>query len=164
MTLLVKRIITLSILGAGVAMGALHDFVFINLRFQEDFLRRGRPLSYAHSMFQAWVRDLDLKELHVLRWVLAVGFAAAMLALAVALARLLFGSHRYRGAIVMGYLIIGVLALGCYMGASILPPLAPVGTKLLHALQFPLVLVFIWGAAWLAPRSGPTGSDPSGGR
>lgn len=141
------------IIACGVLLGALREFLFLNLNYQLDHVRRGTAYSYAHSRFQRWTAGADLGDLVALKWALAAAFVAIMLVLAVALARVLTGDHRYRRPLVAGTLIAGSLALALHASAVLLPPLEAVGVKLLHALQFPVVLLLILLAVPLIRRS-----------
>jgi hypothetical protein len=137
------------ILMAAVALGALREFLFLNLNYQVDAVARNRPISYAHSMFQAWVHGWDLPALLRLKWALALLFAAAMAVACVLLARVLFGDHRFRRTIIMAYAIAGAVALLLHFLAAAHPAFGNIGVKLLHALQYPVVLFFVWAGAVL---------------
>lgn len=138
-----------SVLVAAVALGALREFLFLNLNYQVDAVARNRPISYAHSMFQGWVEGWGLPELLRLKWALALLFAASMALACVLLARLLFGHNRYRRTIVVGYAMAGALALLLHALTSVHPAFGNIGVKLLHALQYPVVLFFVWAGATL---------------
>jgi len=141
------------LIACGVLLGALREFLFLNLNYQLDHVRRGTAYSYAQSRFQSWTAGADLAGLVALKWALAAGFVAIMLVLAVALARVLVGDHRYRTPLVAGTLITGSLALALHAAAAVLPALEAVGVKLLHALQFPVVLLLILLAVPLIRRT-----------
>lgn len=132
-----------------IGVGAVREFLFLNLYYQVDFLEHHRPFSYAHSLFQGWTAGLGLPALGVLKWLFSIAFMAIMLALAIALARMLTGDHRYTRTLLLGYIALATMALGLHL---IGPPLAQVGMKLLHALQYPVVLLLIWAASALAHR------------
>jgi hypothetical protein len=139
----------LGLFALGVLLGALREFLFLNLNYQIDFAAHKRQVSYAHSMFRGWVEGMDLGALLLLKWVLALCFVAAMLLLALALARLLFGDHRYRPAILIAFGAIGGLALVLHLLGGHLPQARPMSVKLLHTLQYPVLLFFIWAASFL---------------
>ena len=143
------RLALVIILGAGVLLGALREFVFINLNYQIDFLRNHRLVSYAHSAFRRQVDGWDLGGLMRLKWVLACAFVLVMLGLCVALARLLFGDHRYTRPILIGFAGVGGLALLLHFLTPAVPAFNGVSVKLLHLLQYPVVLFFIWAASAL---------------
>jgi hypothetical protein len=113
-----------------------------------------RPVSYAHSLFRGWTDGLDLSALVMLKWVLALLFIGLMLLLSMAVARIVFGDHRYRGALVAGFLLIGAVALALHAFSGSVPALYGVSVKLLHLLQYPVLLFFIWAAS-LLPASRP---------
>lgn len=147
-----RRLGILGIFAVAVALGAAREFLFLNLNYHIDFLAHKRQVSYAHSLFRGWVQGMDLGDLLVLKWMLALLFIATMLLLAVVLARLLFGDHRYRRAIVAAFGLIGALALLLHGLAGVLPGAKATSVKLLHTLQYPVLLFFIWAASLLAPR------------
>jgi cell division protein FtsW (lipid II flippase) len=140
----------LVIVVVAVLLGALREFLFINLNYQIDHLEHGRAYSYAHSKFQRLVAGIDLQGLVILKWVWSGAYVLIMLILGILLSRLLFGDHRYAYPIVIGYIIIGILALLFHGISSGADAWYNIGVKLLHALQYPVILIFIWGAAQLA--------------
>lgn len=133
---------------AGVAMGAMREFLFINLNFQIQHVRHATPYSYAHSLFRGWVQGWDQTDLVRLKWALAVVLSFAMLGLCIALARVLFGSHTYRRPLMVGYGLAGALAVLLHVAGGQVPQLGNISVKLLHALQYPVMLFLVW-AAWL---------------
>ncbi len=143
----------LLVLAASVALGALREFLFLNLNYQIDFVRFDRSISYAHSLFQGWVQGAGLSELLGLKWVLSVLYIAMMALLSVLLARLLWGDHRYRTAIIIGFLVVSILALVAHFLAGSVPALSSVSIHLLHSLQYPVVLFFLVAASALGPRA-----------
>ena len=92
---------------------------------------------------------MDLADLLVAKWVLSILFAAFMLGLAILLARLLFGNGRYDKPLVIGYVLIGTAALVAHLLAGGNGAFRAISVKLLHALQYPVVLLFIWAGAML---------------
>lgn len=148
-----RRAGLLGILAVAVGLGAVRDFLVLNLNYQIDHLAKNTAFSYAHSQFRAWVAHLDLQQLVVLKWLLAFGLAAAMLLLSVAFARLLFGDHRYRKVLVVGYAAVGALALLLHGLSGRVAGLGDVSIKLLHLLQYPVTLFFLWAASLLGRRS-----------
>ncbi len=139
------------IFAVAVLLGALREFLFLNLNYQLDFLANHRRVSYAHSLFRGWVAGMDHGQLLVLKWALALLFVLAMLVLAILLARLLFGDHRYRKAIITGFGAIGGTALLLYLVAPGRTVPGAIAVKLLHTLQYPVVLFFIWAGSLLRP-------------
>lgn len=138
-----RRLAAGLLVAVGVLLGALREFLFLNLNYQIDHLRRATPYSYAHSLFQGWTAGADLGDLLLLKWALAGAFVAVMLVLAVALARILTGHHGHRTAIVGGTALAAALALLLHLAARALPPLEAVAVKLLHALQYPVLLLVL---------------------
>jgi hypothetical protein len=147
-----RRIGILLILAIAVALGAVRDFLLVNLNYQIDFVEHHRTVSYAHSLFRGWTEGLGLGALVRLKWALAVAMSASMLVLCIGMARLVFGDHRYRTALVIGFTSVGALALVLQALSAQLPPLYGVSVKLLHLLQYPVVLFLLWAAALLPGR------------
>lgn len=138
-----------AVLLLGTALGGVREFLFINLNYQIDFLRNHRQVSFAHSAFREQVAGMDLTDLLVLKWVLASAFVLAMLGLCLLLARLLFGDGRYSRTIGLAFGAIGGLAVVLHLLTPVVPAFHGVSVKLLHLLQYPVVLVFIWAASVL---------------
>ena len=152
-----RRAAVLAIWAIAITLGAIRDFFFYNLNYQLDAVARQSPVSYAHSMFQGWVQGWDLAALLRLKWVLAFLFAGSMLLICLALARVLFGDHRHRRAIMLAYLLFGGLALALHGLAGVHPAFGHIGVKLLHSLQYPVVLFLFWAAALLTQAQRSTG-------
>jgi hypothetical protein len=144
-----RRIGILLILAIAVALGAVRDFLLVNLNYQIDFVAHGRAFSYAHSLFRGWVAGFDLQALLMLKWCLALAFSGAMLGLAIVLARLVAGDHRHARALFLGYVSFGLLALLLHGMAGPVPALEAVSVKVLHGLQYPVVLFLLWAGSML---------------
>lgn len=142
-----------AILIGAVVLGALREFLFLNLNYEIDHMENHRAVSYAHSMFRAAVDGFSLRTLLGLKWALAVFFIGLTLGLSILLARILFGDQRYRNLLVIGFLVIGAIAFLLHACASIHPAFDLVSVKLLHMLQFPIVLFFLWAAALLQRKA-----------
>ena len=130
----------------GVVLGSLREFLFINLNYEIDRVRYHRPIAYAHSRFRAWTEGWDLGALLTFKWVLSFAYMAAMLGLAILLMRLLQGHFRAARHLALAYAALGLLALGFHALSGSVPPLEAVGVKLLHLLQYPVLLFFLWAA------------------
>lgn len=146
-----RRLWMLAILLVAVCLGAVREFLFLNLNYSIDHLANHREFSYAHSAFQRAVEGLSLADLLLLKWALAILFVGLMAGLSVVLARVLFNDHRYRAHILIGFVAIGLLALLLHLASSSFPALEGVSVKLLHLLQYPVILFFIWAGALLQP-------------
>ncbi len=146
---MIRRFALPACLAISVVLGALREFVFINLNYQLDHVARNTPMSYAHSQFQSWVSGWSLRSLILLKWGMAMAFAAAMCGLCVLLARALFASRRYDKVVLIAFAALGSLAVVLHLLSPLKPPLELVSVKLLHALQYPVLLMFIWAASWL---------------
>ncbi len=136
------------LLAVAVALGAVREFLFVNLNYELDFLEHHRDRTYALSMFRSWVHGWDASDLRLCKWLLSLGFMAAILGLTIAVARVRFGHHQYGRPIALTFLVIGSLALLFHALAGWSPPLEAVSIKLLHALQYPVPLLVVWAASW----------------
>lgn len=137
------------VLAVAVVLGAVREFFFVNLNYAIDHLQHHRPYSYAHSTFTAAVQGLSLKQLVLLKWAAAMVFILAMLALTIAMARVLWGDHRYRRILTIGTALVATLALLLHLAGHLHPAFALVSVKLLHLLQYPGMLLFLWVASML---------------
>lgn len=148
-----QRLPVTLILLAAIALGALREFLLINLNYCIDHQANHRAVNYAHSAFRNLVEGLSLRGLEALKWCFSLLFIALTLGLAILLARTLFGDHRYTRWLVLGFAGVGAVALLLQLAATAAPALALVSVKLIHLLQYPVVLFFIWAATWLQRRS-----------
>lgn len=155
-----RRLTILVVLVLAIMLGALREFLFINLNYSIDHLVNHRAYSYAHSTFSAAVEGFGLRELHLLKWTLAVSFIGVMFGLTVIFSRTLFGDHRYRKPLAAVVLAIGGLALLMHWGSAVHPALGAVSVKLLHLLQYPVVLLFLLAASML--RKSPAQQERGG--
>jgi hypothetical protein len=147
-----RRITILLILLIAVASGALREVLFVNLNYEIDHRARGTEISYAHSAFQLAVESWSLDRLVVVKWLLSGCFVVVMLVLTLWLARILFGSHRRAPIIVLAFAGMGALALLLHGLARQMPPLEAVAVKILHLLQYPVILFVVWAGAGLGGR------------
>lgn len=148
-----RRIGILGIVMAGIALGAAREFLAINLNYQIDAVRYHRIVSYAHSLFQGRVEGWPLGDLLRLKWGIALVFSGLMCLLCIGLARLLNGDHRHRMAIVIAFLATGALALTLHFASGPVPQFGAASIKLLHLMQYPVVLFFVWAASRLDARA-----------
>jgi hypothetical protein len=139
------------LLCAAIALGALREFVFVNLNYQIDFVLHARPINYAHSAFRAWADGMGSSGLIRAKWAFAAGFVAATLALTVALARVRLAHHGWMWAVCITFLSLSALALLLHALSGLLPALYPVAIALLHGLQYPVPLLVVWMLSWLRP-------------
>lgn len=144
-----RTLLSLLLLGAAIALGALREFLFVNLNYQLDFLQHARDRNYAHSVFRHWTAGWDAADALRMKWLLAAAFVAAMAALTVSLARVRLGDHRLRGLILGAYALLAAAALAGHAAAPAMPALRPIGIAVLHALQYPVPLVLVWVLSWL---------------
>lgn len=148
-----RTLLVVLIISAGVAVGAVRDFLTVNLNYQLQAVSQGWTISYAHSLFQGWVDGWDVPALLRLKWALAIVFVSLMAAGAVLLARILWGDHRYRRPILLAFAVLALLALLLHLLAALHPGFGLVGVKVLHSLQYPMVLVLLWAASWVGRSS-----------
>lgn len=144
------------ILLVGILLGSYRDFLFINLNYQIDHVQRSTAGSFAHSRFQSWVAGWDLSDLVRLKWALAGGFVLCMWGLSLALLR--NANAFLRLAKPVSLLFAGV-ALAAFLthGLARWLPLEEASANLLHAIQYPVLLLVLQVALLLFPsvRSAP---------
>ncbi|MBK9176773.1 MAG: hypothetical protein IPM46_10655 [Flavobacteriales bacterium] len=139
------------LLAVAIALGALREFLFVNLNYQLDFVLHKRTVSYAHSAFRRWAGDWDAEMLIRGKWLLSLAFIATTLFLTAGLARLRFGDHRLLRVTVVAFLTIGALAMLLQAVAARHPFAYPIAVQLLHALQYPIPLLLVWALSWRSP-------------
>lgn len=144
-----KWLAVLVILGVAIVLGALREFLMINLNYCIDHLANHRVVNYAHSLFRSAVDGVSLQGLKGLKWAFSGLFISTTLVLSILLARILHGDHRYRRWLLIGFATVACVALFLQLGSSFEPALGLVSVKLLHLLQYPVVLFFIWASTWL---------------
>ena len=139
-----------AILLVGILLGASRDFLFINLNYQIDHVRRATAGSFAHSRFQAWVQGWDLSDLVRLKWVLAGAFIVCMWGLSLGLLRNANAMVRLARPV---SLIFGGVALTALLmhGLARWLPLEEASVNLLHAIQYPVLLLVLQVALVLFP-------------
>ena len=137
-----------------ITLSSGREFCFHNLNYQVSFAAGQTDRSYAHSLVQNQLEGWGLQALLRLKWALALVFAALMGTLTFLTGRVLFADRLDR-LILLGYLLIGAVALLLHFSARWLPFTASAGVKLLHLLQYPMPLVFLIIASFL-PREART--------
>ena len=131
-----KRWGVAALVALAVGSGALREFLFVNLNYQLDHVARGTPFSYAHSLLQGWTQGIGTTGLTALKWAASFFFILLMTGLSVVAARLLFGDHRYLRLIAVAVCCVALLALLLHALS-----LEMAAVKLLHALQYPVILL-----------------------
>lgn len=149
------------LLAAGIAAGALRDFLFVNLNYQIDHLRRSTSTSYAHSRFQAWVSGWGLNELNLLKWGLAAAFVMCMWLLCMWLLRATGAHARLAKPVSLLFLLLGTGALLCHVLSRWIP-VEEASVNLLHAIQYPVLLLVLLVALIVFPGV-RSGQPPAGG-
>lgn len=141
-----------SVLLVGILLGAVRDSLFINLNYQIDHVRRATPGSFAHSRFQAQVAGWDLSDLVLLKWFLAGWFVLCMWGLSLLLLRNANGSWRMAKPISLIFAAIALSALLLHALARWVP-VEEASVNLLHAIQYPVLLVVLQLALVLFPHA-----------
>lgn len=151
-----RRIRAVLIVLIGIGLGSLHDLLFINLNYQIDHVRRATPVSFAHSRFQSWVDGWGTPGLSRLKWMLGCFFILSMWGLCLLLLRNAHALERLARPVTGVFAGIAFLALLLH-GLSRWIPVEEASVNLLHAIQYPVLLVVLQLALMLFPgiRSGP---------
>ena len=138
-----------AVLLVAIVLAERREFLFINLNYQIDHVSRGTASSYAHSAFRSFVEGWSLGALTKFKWALSVAYTVVNAVLAVALARLLHGHWRYTRPILVIVAGVCAAALGFHALGTRVPGGADVGVKLLHMVQYPVVLLVMLASAGL---------------
>ncbi len=139
---MVKRVRAFGILGAGIGLGSLRDFLFINLNYEIDHVQRATSISFAHSRFRAWVEGHEMSSLLLLKWILAALFIAAMWALSLLLLRNAGVLQRLFRPVTVVFLGIAAVAALLHL-LSHWVPVGEASVNLLHAIQYPVLLIML---------------------
>jgi hypothetical protein len=134
----------------GIGLGSLRDLLFINLNYQIDHVSRATAVSYAHSAFQAAVHGWGLSALMRLKWILAAFFMLAMWALALLLVRYAGAMQRLARPVSAGFVGIAAIA-GLLQLISRWVPTGEAAVNLLHAIQYPVLLLVLQAALIFFP-------------
>lgn len=144
---------SLLLLAIGFALGALREFLFVNVNYQLDHLLRGTPYSFAHSAFQRWAHDWETSSLETLKWSLTAAFMLANLLLTVAMCRLRFGPGGPVRVVVGLFVAVALLSVSLFLFADAAPWIYPVALQLAHALQYPVPMLILWVLSLGAPAA-----------
>lgn len=147
------------ILLLGISLGAMREFLFINLNYQLDHVARHTRFSYAHSLFIRWSQGMDLAALSRLKWELGALFTALFAFLCIVLARLLFRNWAHTFGILGGFLGFALLAVALHFASHRVPRLELISVQVSHMLQYPVSLLFVLFAGW-HPRNAGTAAGP----
>lgn len=132
------------LLMAAIALGSLREFLFVNVNYQIDHVNRATPFSYAHSAFQSRVAGWGTQALVALKWSMAVAFILLMWALCLLLLRAYAAPRRLFLLVSALFMLVPTAALLLHLLAYRAPLAEEASVNLLHAVQNPIVLVFLW--------------------
>lgn len=144
-----RRVAVIAILVLAIGLGAAREYLFINLNYQIDHVGRATEFSYADSDFKAWTSGWSIRQLEMLKWAMAMAYIVVMTGLAVLMSRLLFRDNRHTRFIVLAVVAIAAFSLLLHAVSGWFSPLADVAVKLLHMLQYPVVLLVLLSARGL---------------
>lgn len=144
------RLCSALILLAGIGIGSLRDFLFINLNYQLDHVTRTTRTSFAHSRFQGWVEGWEAPVLIRLKWMLAGLFIISMWGLCLALLKNRGMMHRLWRPVTMVFAGVAMAALVLH-GLARWLPVEEASVNLLHAIQYPVLLLVLQAALLLFP-------------
>ena len=139
-----------AILVIGILLGAFRDFLFINLNYQIDHLRRATAGSFAHSRFQESVRGWDLTDLVGLKWGFAGFFVLSMWGLCMLLLKNARAFERLVKPVSLIFVGVALTALLTHALARWFP-VEEASVNLLHAIQYPVLLLVLQIALALFP-------------
>ena len=73
-----RTFLLISLVIVGIALGALREFIFVNLNYWIDHVARSTQYLYAHSFFN-FLQDSSLEKLKMIKWTVAMAFILFML-------------------------------------------------------------------------------------
>ncbi len=132
------------LLFTAIVLGSLREFLFVNVNYQIDHVSRATPFSYAHSAFQGWVAGWGSHALVRLKWSMAVAFIVVMWSLCLLLLRAYAAPRRLFLLVSALFVLVPTTALLLHLLAYRAPLAEEASVNLLHAVQNPIVLVFLW--------------------
>lgn len=140
----------------GIALGALREFIFVNLNYWIDHVARSTEHLYAHSYFD-FLHGTSLGSLKAMKWTIAVLLIILMFVLTSLFLELFFQRREVRKWVVICF--GGALSFSAifYILHLILAPetaMLSISVKAFHALQYPFfVLVLVPAISLLDHRS-----------
>lgn len=144
-----RKLLIGAVLLAAILLAERREFLFINLNYQIDHVSRGTPFSYAHSAFRSFVEGWSLGALTMFKWALSFTYIVVNVLLAAALAQMLHGHRRYTRPILFIVGAVCLAALGFHALGAFIPGGLDIGVKLLHMVQYPVVLLVLLASAGL---------------
>lgn len=144
-----RKLLIGAVLLVAVVLAERREFLFINLNYQIDHVSRGTPHSYAHSAFRSFVEGWSLGALTTFKWILSSLYIIVNALLAVLLAWLLHDHGRYTRPIIVIVVSVCLAAVGFHALGTRVPGGADIGVKLLHMVQYPVVLLALLASAGL---------------
>lgn len=144
-----RKLLIGAVLLVAVVLAERREFLFINLNYQIDHVSRGTPRSFAHSTFRSFVEGWSLGALENSKWALSLLYIAVNAWLAIAMARLLHGHGRYTLPILVIVGSVCLAAFGFHALGTRVPGGAEIGVKLLHMVQYPVMLLVLLASAGL---------------
>lgn len=147
-----KLAVLVGILVVGIIIGAVREFMFINLNYEIDHLSRATQTSYAHSQFRYWVSGRTLQELIFIKWSAALFFIACMLVLTIIFGKTLSGDFRMLSTTVLIFTVLSLVALALHWAADFVPNLKRVAVVILHSIQYPVPLLILFFSYRLRER------------
>lgn len=140
------------ILLAGIGIGSLRDFLFINLNYQLDHVTRATRTSFAHSRFQGWVEGWEAPGLTRLKWLLAGLFVMSMWGLCMILLKNAGATYRLRRPVTLVFAGLAIVAFVLH-GLARWLPVEEASVNLLHAIQYPVLLLVLQAALMVFPSA-----------
>ena len=141
-----KRVFVLiALVVIGVSLGALREFIFINLNYWIDHVLRNTNFIYAHSFFD-FLEGSSLGYLKTLKWIAAIVFILLMFFYSIACIEVFFNDRSLRVWVLMTFLgatIVSAAFLGLH---SILAPetaMLSIAVKAFHSMQYPFFVLIL---------------------
>jgi len=129
----------------GISLGALREFIFINLNYWIDHLARLTEFCYAHSFFN-FLEGSSLVNLKTTKWAMAVFFIVLMFSFTSAFLKLLFRDRPVLKWAILSFgttILISLIFFGLHAFLGPEQVMLSIAVKALHAVQYPFLLFFL---------------------
>ncbi len=141
----VRIFLLLCLVVLGISLGALREFIFINLNYWIDHVARSTEFCYAHSFFDFW-EGWSLDRLKMTKWIFAVTFIAMMFVYTNIFLKLLFRGRTILKWVVLSFattIFISLIFFGLHAILGQEQAMLSIAVKALHAVQYPFLLFFL---------------------
>jgi len=151
-----RTFILISLVIIGISLGALREFIFINLNYWIDHVARHTQHLYAHSFFD-FLQGSSLGNLKMIKWTVAIGFVVLMLIFTILFLEVFFRRREVRKWVVICFTGTLVFSASFFLLHLICAPetaMLSISVKAFHALQYPFFIIVLIPAITLFKDQG----------